>query len=77
MPEFLRGQYSRVASENDIFAIHKNRIGPTKFLDRHRDLSDLLARVCAWVVDARNEPLDQPALYLDVDVGAGFDVLCH
>ncbi len=67
-PEFLRGQDSRVPGQDFISLIHKNGICPAELPDRCRDLCDLLAAVCARVVDTRNQAFDQPALDLDVNV---------
>jgi hypothetical protein len=82
-PEFLRRQNARMPRDNSISLIHKDRIRPAELLDGRRDLSNLPTAVRAGIIDSRDQPLDQPALHLDVNIrrgklsGPAVDVLCH
>ncbi|HXE64635.1 MAG TPA: hypothetical protein VN519_13915 [Bryobacteraceae bacterium] len=56
-----------VTRDYSVIGVCEDRVRPPKFLDRHRDLIDLRLAVSAGIPFVGLQPLDWPALDLDID----------
>jgi hypothetical protein len=65
-PELPRGHHPRVARNDDPVGSDQHGVDEAKFGDRGRDLRHLLLGVRARIPGVGNQPLDGPALNLEI-----------